>query len=392
MDPMGVNHRRHRRSDRPSYLLVAMLGAVLGVMVTLAAAPHVLPYVYELEVQEPPAPLAPSEDTEAEPPGDAPKLAAATMHLEETVKAVVREVGPSVMAVINRRTVTDLWGRSYTQDGQGSGVIIDEAGHVVTNYHVIEGATDIIVEDYDGVEHQAQVVGTDPATDLAVLRIEGVGLNPVPFADSDDIEPGQLAVAIGNPLGREFARSVTLGIVSGVRASMYGQGPHQRVFQLIQTDASINPGNSGGALLDSRGHLVGINTLKFASAEVEGMGFAIPSNTVLRIVRQIIEHGEVRRAWMGMTGMSAADAALRDEDVPTETGVYVDRVLEDSPAWQGGLRARDIIVRIDNTSVQQMVDFLAFLEEAVPGHTVVVEVVRGDEHLTLEITLGVMPT
>ncbi len=392
MDPMGVNHRRHRRSDRLSYLLVAMLGAVLGVMVTLAAAPHVLPYVYELEVQEPPAPLAPSEDTEAEPPGVAPELAGATMHLEETVKAVVREVGPSVMAVINRRTVTDLWGRSYTQDGQGSGVIIDEAGHVVTNYHVIEGATDIIVEDYDGVEHRTQVVGTDPATDLAVLKIEGVGLNPVPFADSDDIEPGQLAVAIGNPLGREFARSVTLGIVSGVRASMYGQGPHQRVFQLIQTDASINPGNSGGALLDSRGHLVGINTLKFASAEVEGMGFAIPSNTVLRIVRQIIEHGEVRRAWMGMTGMSAADAALRDEDVPTETGVYVDRVLEDSPAWEGGLRARDIIVRIDNTSVQQMVDFLAFLEEAVPGHTVVVEVIRGDEHLTLEITLGVMPT
>lgn len=392
MDPIGIDHRRSRRSDRLSYLLVAMLGAVLGVMLTLAVAPHMLPYIYQLEVQEPPAPLAPAEDIGDDPPGVLPELPAATIDLEEAVKAVVREVGPSVMAVVNRRTVTDLWGRSYTQDGQGSGVVIDDVGYVVTNYHVIEGATDVIVEDYDGVEHRAEVVGTDPATDLAVLKIEGAGLNPVPFADSDDIQPGQLAVAIGNPLGREFARSVTLGIVSGVRASMYGQGSHQRVFQLIQTDASINPGNSGGALLDSQGRLIGINTLKFASAEVEGMGFAIPSNTVLRIVRQIIEHGEVRRAWMGMTGMSAADAALRGEDVPTEVGVYVDRVLEDSPAWQGGLRARDIITRIGDTNVQEMVDFLAFLEEAVPGQTVIVEIMRNDEQLTLEITLGVMPT
>lgn len=391
MDPMRVDYRGNRRSDRLSYLLVAMLGAVLGVMLTLAAAPHVIPYIFHLEVQEPPAPLTPTHDTEPESPGVPPDVAAVTMDLEEAVKAVVREVGPSVMAVINRRTVTDLWGRSYTQDGQGSGVVIDTAGHVVTNYHVIEGATDVIVEDYDGVEHRAEVVGTDPATDLAVLRIEGAGLNPVPFADSDDIEPGQLAVAIGNPLGREFARSVTLGIVSGVRASMYGQGTHQRVFQLIQTDASINPGNSGGALLDSRGHLIGINTLKFASADVEGMGFAIPSNTVLRIVRQIIEHGEVRRAWMGMTGMSASDAALRLDEVTTETGVYVDRVLEDSPAWQGGLRAGDVIVRIDDTTVAKMVDFLAYLEEAVPGETVVIELIRGTEQLTIEITLGVMP-
>ncbi len=312
--------------------------------------------------------------------------------LEESVKGVVREAGPSIVAVINRRTVTDMWGRTHTQDGQGSGVVIDADGHVVTNYHVIENAKQVIVEDSEGREYEALIVGTDPATDLAVLRIHDSALKPVVFGDSDQIEIGQLAIAIGNPLGREFARSVTMGIVSGVRATMYGQGSHQRVFELVQTDASINPGNSGGALLDSRGRLIGINTLKFAASEVEGMGFAIPSNTANRIVQEIIEHGAVRRAWMGMTGMSVEDARTRiEEEIAVDEGVFVDSVLPDSPSGRAGLQAGDVIVRMNETDILDMVGLLKFLEASVPGDAVVMDVVRGGEHLVMEFALGTMP-
>ncbi len=372
--------------SRPSHLIVALLGAALGVMLTLALAPYVMPYIPA------PVPTVPPPEAQQPPPpaADSPHDGPAS-DLEESIKGVVREAGPSVVAVINRRAVTDMWGRTYTRDGQGSGVVIDTEGHLVTNYHVIEDANEVIVEDSAGREYEATIVGTDPATDLAVLLIHDSALTPVSFGDSDAIETGQLAIAIGNPLGREFARSVTLGIVSGIRATMYGQGSHQRVFELIQTDASINPGNSGGALLDSRGSLIGINTLKFAAAEVEGMGFAIPSNTVERIVQEIIEHGEVRRAWMGMTGMSVEDAVRRGEEIAVESGVFVDSVLAESPSGRAGLQARDVIIRMNETRIESMVDLLKWLEESAPGDVVTMEVMREGEHLIMDFALGTMP-
>ncbi len=375
------------QSPRPSHFIVALLGAVLGVMLTLVMAPYVIPYAFSQVPMGPPEAQEPPPSEAEALPYDGPMS-----DLEESVKGVVREAGPSIVAVINRRTVTDMWGRTHTQDGQGSGVVIDADGHVVTNYHVIENAKQVIVEDSEGREYEALIVGTDPATDLAVLRIHDSALKPVVFGDSDQIEIGQLAIAIGNPLGREFARSVTMGIVSGVRATMYGQGSHQRVFELVQTDASINPGNSGGALLDSRGRLIGINTLKFAASEVEGMGFAIPSNTANRIVQEIIEHGAVRRAWMGMTGMSVEDARTRiEEEIAVDEGVFVDSVLPDSPSGRAGLQAGDVIVRMNETDILDMVGLLKFLEASVPGDAVVMDVVRGGEHLVMEFALGTMP-
>ncbi len=386
-----------RFAERPSYFLVALFGAVLGLMVALAAAPYIFADVAALPPLSPPESEAEEandekQDLQSEPEIDAdPEIS--VVELEESVKKVVREVGPSVVCVINKQEVSDMWGRGMDRDSQASGVVIDEQGHVVTNYHVIEGARDILVEDHEGREYEAEIVGEDPATDLAVLRIDSDGVSPAAFTDSDEVEIGQLAIAIGNPLGREFARSVTLGIVSGVRSTMYGQAAHQRVFELIQTDASINPGNSGGALLDSSGRIVGINTLKFASPEVEGMGFAIPSNTVERIVNQIIDHGRVQRAWMGMTGLSVEDAVRQGVDVPAgvDEGVYVDTVLEDSPAGEAGLRSGDIIIRADEEPIPDMLTFLVLLEETSPGHTMTIEVVRNGEQHSIDITLATMP-
>ncbi len=389
MDP----RRSPQFADRPSYFLVALFGAVLGIMVALAAAPYIFSDVLALPPLDPPAPEA--EDGGDDEPDTSletePELS--VVDLEESVKKVVRQVGPSVVSVINQREISDMWGRHLEQDSQGSGVMIDEQGHVVTNYHVVEGARDVIVEDHEGREYQVEIVGEDPATDLAVLRIDTDTIPAASFGDSDAVEIGQLAIAIGNPLGREFARSVTMGIVSGIRSTMYGQAAHQRVFELIQTDASINPGNSGGALLDSHGRIIGINTLKFASPEVEGMGFAIPANTVERIVDQIIEHGRVQRAWMGMTGLSVQDAVRQGVNIPgdVEEGVYVDTVLEGSPAWDGGLRSGDVIVEADEKPMADMVAFLVLLEDTRPGHTMPMEVIRDGEQRSIEITLGTMP-
>ncbi len=387
-------NQRPNRGPSTSHFWVAMIGAVIGALLVVALIPQLIPFMQEMDVlptAEPASRIEPPAETgDRETAVPVPTPPAVTSDFEEAVKAVVRNAEPSVVSVINVREYRDVWGRVFQQDGQGSGVVIDDNGHIVTNYHVIEDASDIVIETHDGKELEATIVGEDPPTDLAVLRVDPAELQPLEFADSDDIEIGQMAIAIGNPLGREFARSVTVGVVSGVRATMYGQAAHQRVFQLVQTDASINPGNSGGALLNSSAQIVGINTLKFASSEVEGMGFAIPSNTVVRIVNELIEHGEVVRAWMGITVAEVTEAAARDIDVP-ESGVFLQQVSAPSPAHAAGLRQGDVILRADETEISRVVDLLMFLEYCRPGQVVEVEVVRGGETFVVEVELTEMP-
>ncbi len=391
MDRDNSHHRFPNTNTTHRYFVVALLGAVVGVLLGIAVAPTVLPEVYpHLAEPEDPHIPPPQQEEPAPEPDELPPMISSDF--EELLTSVVSEVGSSVVSVTNVRRVVDPWGRSHISDSQGSGVVIDDRGHIVTNYHVIEDADEIIVEGVEEKEYTAEVVGKDPSTDLAVLRIDSEApLAPVKYGDSDAVRPGQLAIAIGNPLGREFARSVTVGVVSGIRASMYGQDARQRVFQLIQTDASINPGNSGGALLNSRGELVGINTLKFASAEVEGMGFAIPSNTVQRIVGQLIEHGAVQRSWMGVSVSSVEDARQQGVQLQVDTGVFLARVVDDSPAHQAGLREGDVITGIEGEPVEEVVELLEELEERQPGDVLLVEVKRNGETLTAEIQLGTMP-
>ncbi len=381
---------------RASYFLVAMVGAIIGALLIVALIPQLVPYMQELDVlptverTEAPSPTPEEEPSAAAVPDPTPAPPAVTSDFEEVVKSVARESEPSVVTVVNVREVRDMWGRVFEQDGQGSGVVIDDDGHIVTNYHVIEDAREIVVEAHDGRTLEATLVGEDAPTDLAVLKVDPEGLEPLEFADSDAVEVGQLAIAIGNPLGREFARSVTVGVVSGVRATMYGQAAHQRVFQLIQTDASINPGNSGGALLDSDARIVGINTLKFASAEVEGMGFAIPSNTVARITDQLIRDGEVVRAWMGVTVAEIDEAAQRGIDVP-DRGVFVQQVASPSPAASAGMRQGDVIISAGGKHMDYVIDLLMFLEESRPDQEVEFEVIRDGETRVKQVQLTTMP-
>ncbi len=380
--PGHPNYARPPQDNRRlGYFLTAIFGAVVGALLIVMLIPQMVPVMQDMGVM--PVVEAPDEGLQAPPASPGPTKPPVVTDYEQNIIRVVEKTTPTIVTVTNVRRVQDAFGRVYERDGQGSGVIIDSDGYIVTNYHVIEDAEEILVETYDNEEYTATIVGEDPSTDLAVLRIDATGLTAAEFGDSDTIVAGQLAIAIGNPLGREFARSVTVGVVSGVRPAMYGQAARQRVFQLVQTDASINPGNSGGALLDSEGRVIGINTVKMAGETVEGMGFAIPSNTVSRITSQLIEDGAVYRSWMGIS--------VSPVPVEENGGAKLERVLDGSPADEAGIRVGDIIVRIDDAEVREVVDLLAYLEETAPGETVEVEILRDGVSEVVDVTLDVMP-
>ena len=380
--PGHPNYARPPQDNRRlGYFLTAIFGAVVGALLIVMLIPQMVPVMQDMGVM--PVVEAPDEGLQAPAASPGPTKPPVVTDYEQNIIRVVEKTTPTIVTVTNVRRVQDAFGRVYERDGQGSGVIIDSDGYIVTNYHVIEDAEEILVETYDNEEYTATIVGEDPSTDLAVLRIDATGLTAAEFGDSDTIVAGQLAIAIGNPLGREFARSVTVGVVSGVRPAMYGQAVRQRVFQLVQTDASINPGNSGGALLDSEGRVIGINTVKMAGETVEGMGFAIPSNTVSRITSQLIEDGAVYRSWMGIS--------VSPVPVEENGGAKLERVLDGSPADEAGIRVGDIIVRIDDAEVREVVDLLAYLEETAPGETVEVEILRDGVSEVVDVTLDVMP-
>lgn len=290
------------------------------------------------------------------------------------VSRIVAQVGPAVVMVVNHQGTPP-------QDkvkGIGSGVIVDSQGDIVTNYHVVAGASRLSVKLQDGATYAATVVGTDPPTDLAVLRIHPRHpLKPVAFAPSSGIQPGDLVVAIGNSLG--LRHSVTVGVISARERVLYKDGWE---FHLIQTDAAINPGNSGGPLLNLKGQLIGINSSKIAQAGVEGIGFAIPSDTVQDVVQQILRYGQVRRPWLGLTVASAG---------PGGAGLLVVTVAPRSPASEAGIQPGDLLVALDGKplhTLNQLVDSVSALRV---GSKVPVQFWRQGEVRTAILTVGWMP-
>jgi 2-alkenal reductase len=292
----------------------------------------------------------------------------------------------------------------FFQQGLGSGFVIDTDGHIVTNNHVVEGARRIQVRFSDDTEAEAEVVGTDPHTDLAVIKVDvpATMLHPVELGDSDTLRVGQRAIAIGNPFG--FERTVTTGIISAV-GRVLRQMSGFSLPNLIQTDAAINPGNSGGPLLDSRGKVVGVNTIIFTrSGFSSGVGLAVPVNTVKRVVPELIENGHFAHPWLGIRGYSINSELAEVLDLPVDSGVLVAEVIRNGPSTQAGLRGGkrevlvegfveplsaggDIIIAINDTEIRSMDDLITHLESTVVGQEVELTIIRdGDEkHLTVEL-------
>lgn len=306
------------------------------------------------------------------------------------VVEAVRKVGPAVVGITNKAYARDNFAQRVLVDkGMGSGVIFDANGYIATNYHVIEGAQQIAVSLADGRTMNGKVLGADPATDLAVVKIDVSGLPTAEFGDSDTLAAGEPAIAIGNPLGLEFSGSVTVGVISALgRTIEVGD----RRFKLIQTDAAINPGNSGGALVDADGRLIGINSAKIAAAGVEGMGFAIPINAARPILKTLVEKGKVSRAYLGVAVLDTNSAARLGYDLQLDAGVYVARVEKDGPANRADIREGDIILKINDTDINSVADLRSVLDNVPVGAKVTVVISRDGRKITVTPTVVEMPS
>ncbi|GAX89095.1 S1C family serine protease [Effusibacillus lacus] len=315
-------------------------------------------------------------------------------NVETGIVSAVNRVKPAVVTVVNIQKVGGYFNRGLKQEaGKGSGVIIDNQGHIVTNNHVVDGASDveIIVND----EHiKAKVLGTDELTDLAVLQVPTdkiKEIKPVELGSSEALQTGEPAIAIGNPLG-EFEQTVTVGVISAKKRMMEIYGQNGRVVHeqpVLQTDAAINPGNSGGALINIKGQLIGINSAKIAERGIEGLGFAIPIDEAKPIIEQLMSKGKVIRPALGV----GVEWDVKDipenykSGLPINYGVVVSNVTPGSPADKAGLKAGDVIFKIDNTQIHTFLDLRKYLFSKKPGDTVQVTFYRENKENTVSVTL-----
>lgn len=313
------------------------------------------------------------------PPRDTP-LAAHDGDLldaySRAVVGVVAQVGPAVIGVEGMRG---------ERGGQGSGVILSADGLALTNSHVVDGRRRMAAVTDDGDRLDAQVVGDDPATDLALLELKARDLPWAALGDSDSLQPGQLAIAVGNPLG--FRSTVSAGVVSAVGRAMRGVGG-QLIENVVQHTAPLNPGNSGGPLVDSRGRVVGVNTAIIAMAQ--GLGFAVPSNTARWVADELRSQGRVRRRRIGIAGTAAPlpRHVIRELDLLTDQGVEVAQVEAGGPAAAAGLRAGDIIVAAADRTVCSVDDLSRLVTLLPEGHPLMLSVIRGTRLVAVEITPG----
>jgi 2-alkenal reductase len=301
-----------------------------------------------------------------------------------TSALVVQQVEGAVVTVINAQEFENI--DSAQPVGSGTGFIIDEQGHVVTNAHVVEGGDEFLVVFANGDRRDAVLVGADPVSDLAVVRVDGEVPAFVPFGDSDALHPGETVLAIGSPLGT-FTNTVTQGIVSAIGRDFEGSGYNN----LIQHDAAINPGNSGGPLFNMRGEVVGVNTLGFSEQNgqlVQGLFFALPSNSVQAITERLIADGQVVYPFFGITYQTITWQRAGQAGLPVDNGVFLTEVTAGGPADFAGLSAGDIVLAIDGVAIDEQNTFSELLFDYLPGDQIAVDVLRGSEQFTATLTLA----
>ena len=304
-----------------------------------------------------------------------------------SVQQIASVVSPSVVAITTEQmSSSQTWfGGYYVQSGAGSGVIISQDGYILTCAHIVSGATSVKVQLNGSDEsYDATVVGQDSTSDIAVLKIDATGLTPAVIGDSDALAVGEVAVAVGNPLGT-LSNTVTDGIVSALNRQVTVQNND---MTLIQTDASISPGNSGGGLFNGNGELIGIVNAKSSYSEAEGIGFAIPINTAMEIGQQLIENGSVARPALGVKIVDVTDSQTAQQLGVSTMGVYVVEVTKGSGAEAAGVQAGDRVLAVDDTAVSDSSALKNYLKDKSIGDTVNLQVERDGKVQTLEVTLG----
>ncbi len=402
-DDMYETERKQRRKEAGFGKLVvtSLTSAIIGGMVVLLMLPAISKSGY-LSAIEPSSVAQAMGDSSTTSNVIAQPISVSVD--TGTVKAV-EKVENAVVGVINIQKVTNMWTQQTGQveSGEGSGVIFEKKNgkaHIITNNHVVSGAQKLEVYLPSGDKVEAKLLGSDPYSDLAVLEIDGSKVTTVAeLGDSSTLKVGEPAIAIGNPLGLKFSRTVTQGIVSSLDRSMPvdldGDGQPDWELDVLQTDAAINPGNSGGALVNIYGQVIGINTLKISQEGVEGLGFAIPINDVKKITTQLMQDGSLKRPYIGVTPRDLTNVPryhwtetlhLPDE---VKAGVVVMDVQEFSPAAKAGLKQYDVITKLDNQTIEngaQLRKYLTLNKKA--GETVDVTFYRDGFKKTVKVTLA----
>ena len=314
-----------------------------------------------------------------------------TTDIQTSITKAVQKVGSAVVTVVG--TIpgqTSFFGQSGDQQVSGSGFFISDQGYILTNNHVVEGTKDVNLILADGSKEKATLVGTDPYSDIAVLKAEGRVPAVAALGNSDVLQPGETVIAIGSPLG-DFKNTVTVGVVSATGRSIdTGQG--YQVENLIQTDAAINNGNSGGPLLNLAGQVIGINTLIVRNTGMgdvaEGLGFAIPVNTAQAVAQQIIQQGYFARPFMGVSFQPINPDIASRYGLPAQWGAYITRVAADSPAAKAGLQENDIITQVGDVAIDATHSYINTLYTHKPGETIQLTIMRDGKTMQVQITLG----
>lgn len=310
---------------------------------------------------------------------------------ESVVEAVAQKVTPSVIGIRTTTSVRSFFGGNSSSTGEGSGVVYSSDGYIITNYHVISSAVtnksdskiEVFLDSVNSKSYEATVVGYNISTDLAVIKIDATGLTPISIADSDNLKVGQYVITVGNPGGLEFMDSVAYGVISGLNRVVSTDSD----VKLIQTNAAINPGNSGGALVNTKGELVGITSSKIVSEEFEGMGFAIPANTVSTICKNIIDKQNDPEPYIGITVSEKYTASvLKYYGYPA--GAVVLSVAEGSPADNSGIAKGDIITEFNGKEIDEYTKLEEYINECQPGKKVSAKIYRSGRYYTTDITVG----
>ncbi len=308
---------------------------------------------------------------------------------EDELVKTIESVSPSVVNINTVRLVHDYYMNVVPLRGMGSGVIIDTNGLILTNNHIVEQSESIEVTLFDGRKFEGKLVGTDRLSDIAVVRIEGDNLPPARLGDSDGVKVGQMAIAIGNPFGFFLqGPTATVGVISALNRTIQAE---QGIFEnLIQTDAHINPGNSGGPLVNSRGDVIGINSANIPFAQ--GIGFSIPISIAKRIVDELIKHGKVIRPWLGILGVGVNVQIAEYYRLPSDKGILVTRVYENSPAYEAGIAPGDMIVEADHKDIKDMSELTKELHTKKVGDHMSVKVKRGRQSGDVDMRLAESPS
>lgn len=381
VNPKPVKSKSHKSFGIGTVILSAVIAAVIGAVTSLSVLIPVMNSekntVFNTETEE-------GESVQNNVNINVDKTAS------NVVEAVAEKVTPSVVGIRTTASVMNFFGGTSEASGDGSGVVYSSDGYIVTNYHVISGALEnrngkieVYTDSDSSKSYTASVVGYNISADIAVIKINAENLTAVEFADSDDLKVGQYVITVGNPGGLEFMDSVTYGVISGLNRVVSSDSQ----IELIQTDAAINPGNSGGALVNTEGKLVGINSSKIVSEEFEGMGFAIPSNTVKELCKNIIDKENSPEPYIGISVSEKYTAEVL-EYYGYPAGAVVLSVAEGSPAEEAGIKKGDIITKYDGKAVTEYPVLDDYVSQSTPGDKVTVEIYRNGRLYTTDITVG----